>query len=262
MKRLLVIILVSVLVLYGVNKGVNYKNDSIYRNYTPQSDYEQKYPIADYVDSDLNASSYFHRIIVEGMMDSEELKNITETKDYIKKGISYLFSDNYHINKMISSFQYNEKELIQFQELPPEEQTELHNYKYVGYDKDGNEVEGFASLYAPNNNYSIAISYLNSDLTVNRPKALLLADDSNAEKLAYDIIEETQKRYDSDLTPEEASMKYYNSSIEQIAGAISYHAVVTLYMDEIDADNSVIEHAATTNISLIDHDSFFVNRSY
>ncbi len=262
MKKLLLIIFLLLTVLFIAHNLVNYQNNATYRDYEPRSAYEEKYPIADYVDSQLNASSYFHRIIVEGMMDSEEIKNITEPIDYVFKGIQYLFSSNYHINKNIASYQYKEPKLIQFRELPEEQKNELHNYEYVGYDQNGNEVQGFASLYAPNGNYSIAISYLNSDLTVNRPKALLLADDSNAEKLAYDIIEESQRLYGTDLTPEEASYKFYNSSIEQIAGAISYHAVVTLYMDEIDAESSVIKHAGTTDISLIDHDSFFVNRSY
>ncbi len=262
MKRLIIIMGIIIIGIIGFEKKIDYNNNEIYRNYNPRSEYEKQYPINDYVDSQLNSSSYFHRIIVEGMMDSETLKQISDPWTLIKKAVSYLFSNNYHINKLIASYQYQEPDLIQFRELPENQKTELHNYEYVGYDKTGKEVQGYASLYEPDGNYSIAISFLNEDWTVNRPKALLLADDSNAEKLAYDIIEETQKIYGSKLDPQTASIKYYNSTIEQIAGAISYHAVVTLYMDEIDADNEVIKHAATTDISLIDHDAFFVNRSY
>ncbi len=262
MKKLIIIMGVIIIVVVGFEKIIDYNNNEIYRNYNPHSAYEEEYPISDYVDSQLNSSSYFHRIIIEGMMDSEVLKQIDNPWTLVKKAMGYLFSNNYHINKLIASYQYQESKLIQFRELPDNQKNELHNYEYIGYDKNGKEVQGYASLYEPEGNYSIAISFLNEDLTVNRPKALLLADDSNAEKLAYDIVEETQKIYGSKWDPQTASINYYNSTIEQIAGAISYHAVVTLYMDEIDADNEVINHAATTDISLIDHDAFFVNRSY
>ncbi len=262
MKKITIGLIVCYLGLQLIIISLDYKNDSLIRSYQPTTTYEKTYPIEDYVDNKLNAPNYLQRVIFSGMADSDNVINAKSINEILDYAASYIFNHDLRINQQIINLQYKESTLLDFHELEKSEQTDLHNYEYIGMDENQNTVQGYASLYNYNGNYSIAISFLNEDYSVNMPKALLLADDSNAEKLAYDIIEESQRIYGTDLEPEQASQKFYNSSIEQIAGAISYHAIVTLYLEQTDVSNKALEHAATTNISLIDEDSFFVNRSY
>lgn len=262
MKKVGLILFVFGLLFWGINRQLEYKSDQNIRNYQAQNEYEKKYPINDYVSNKNEASYLIQRTIISGMIDSEDFINEKSNKERLKLAWSYIFNRNFRVNEFVQNLQYNEKKLLKFDKLPIEEQNEYHNYQYIGYDKNGEKVQGFASLYRVKDNYSIAISFLNSDLSVNQKKAELLADDSNAEKLAYDIIRETQELYHTDLPPEEASQKFYNSTIEQIAGAISYHAVVTLAIEEFGVESESLIRAATTDISLIDSDAFFVNRSY
>lgn len=262
MKKITIFLVICYIVLQIIISCTNYFNDQLIRDYQPTTGYEEKYPIDDYVDNKLNAPNYLQRVIFSGMADSDNVISATSIKEISKYALSYILNHDLEINQEIISLQYEESQMLNFHELEEPEKNDLHNYEYVGVDQLGNEVQGYASLYNLNGNYSIAISFLNADYSVNKPKALLLADDSNAEKLAYDIIEESQRIYGTDLDPEAASEKFYNSSIEQIAGAISYHAIVTLYLDQIGSESNALERAGTTNISLIDEDSFFVNRSY
>ncbi len=262
MKKVIFYTLIILIILSVINYKFERKNDELIINYDPQNEYEETYPIADYVDNHNDTNIWQQRSIIKGMLDAEDFIDEPKTINKIKMGIGYVINRDYEINQLINQLQYKEPSLLSFEELPLDEQNEYHNYGYVGYDKEGNKVQGYASLYDVDGNYSIAISFLNSDLSVNERKAELLADDSNAEKMAYDIIRETQELYGSNLTPEEASQKYYNSTIEQIAGAISYHAIVTLIIDKYDIESDALIRAATTDISLIDDDAFYVNRAY
>ncbi len=262
MKKATLCSIFILLCLFGINKHLATKADENIVNYVATNDYEAMYPIADYVDNATDANNYQQRVIISGMLDSEDFIAETDMSKRIKMGLSYIFNRSYEINQLVEELQYNEDELLIFDELPLEEQNEYHNYEYIGYDQEGNQVRGYASLYDVAGNYSIAISFLNSDYTVNQEKARLLADDSNAEKMTYDIIRETQELYGTDLSPEQASQKFYNSTIEQIAGAISYHAIVTLIIDEYGIESDALIRSATTDISLIDDDAFFVNRAY
>ncbi len=262
MFKSIIYTILILIVLYLISFGLSTREDLIINEYQPQNEYEETYPISDYVDNATNASSFMQRTIIKGMIDSEDFINENNNIKRLKLAGSYVFNRDYRANQLINQVQYDEQELLVFDELPIEEQNEYHNYGYTGYDKDGNEVSGYASLYDVDGNYSIAISFLNSDYTVNQDKALLLADDSNAEKMTYDIIRETQELYGTDLTPEQAAQKFYSSSIEEIAGAISYHAIVTLIIDKYNVESDALERAATTDISLVDSDAFFVNRRY
>lgn len=262
MKKAIISIILITLILLGFNHYLTYQLDQNIRDYQAQNKYEAKYPISDYVDNKTDASIIQQKTIISGMIDSEDFINETSNLKRVQYGFNYIFNRNFEINQLLNDLQYQEAELLIFDELPPSEQNEYHNYEYIGYDQAGEQVQGYASLYEVDGNYSIAISFLNSDYTVNQSKAKLLADDSNAEKMAYDIIRETQEIYQSNYSPEKASEFYYNSTIEQIAGAISYHAIVTLIIDEYEVESDALIRAATTDISLIDSDAFFVNRAY
>ncbi len=262
MKKVIFYTLIILIVLSTINYLFNRKFDQFIYQYEAQNPYEERYPITDYVDNKTDANIWQQRTIIEGMLDAEDFLAEPKLVNKLKMGLGYVVNRDYEINQLINQLQYTEPKLLTFEELPIEEQNEYHNYQYIGYDREGNKVQGYASLYDVDENYSIAISFLNSDLTVNERKAELLADDSNAEKMAYDIIRETQELYGTNLTPEQASQKFYNSTIEQIAGAISYHAIVTLIIDKYHIESDALIRAATTDISLIDDDAFYVNRAY
>ncbi len=257
MKKIRNIIIIVIIVLF-INKDTRYKiDDELIESYKPTSEYQIQYPVEDYVDEKLNSNVSFRTFVINSLINSEE---INQGDNLLNKGwdlITIQFNKDMKYGKKVDDFQYEEQSLVTLQ--PGDVEGE---YIYSGVMQQGIEVSGDVRIFKQDDQYAINVSFLDSDSQVDIEKAILLADDSNAEMLTYLIIEETQKLYGTNLDPDDAAKKYYGSNIEKLAGSISYHAMLTILTIKDESKETVLSHSSVVNISTIDEDSLYINRKY
>lgn len=228
-------------------------------SYTASSSYQKEFPITDYVSEQTESNSFMHNQILSAMNNSTLF---FESDNKIQTAIATFFDNDINFEKKINSVQYSEPKLISLFELPVPDQT--HNFEYTGYLNDNTQATGNINI----GDHQLAVSFLNPDLSLNRNLALLLSDDSNAEMLAYLIIENTQRVYQTSLSPNKGAEEFYNCNLEQLAGSISYHAFLSLYLHDQEVngfsiDKTVMIRTSVVNVSAKnDPDSFIVNRSF
>ncbi len=256
-----VIIIVLIIMVIKVFKD-DYRlkiSNELYSTYVPATDYELKYSIDDYVDEEMNTSTIMRSMILGSMINFDTIINSETT---IKQKITVIVDviKNYKIySQFTQENQYEEKEPIQLVYVGD---MYDHNFEYHGQLSDGTEVSGNLAIWTTETGISVAISFQDENGNIDYNKAKLLTDDSNAEMLAYLIIEEIQKNLNTKYEPNEATNLYFKCTLEQFAGSISYHAATSLFS----ADNVVgeisLNKAKTANISTVDKDGFLVNRSF
>lgn len=267
LKQISIVFLVIIALFIGynfwnINHQYEAQNQAI-DGYTAGSPYEDQYPLQQYVDEQLNASPLVHNEIIGAMNNSTQFIDNTQFGDRLFFAVKSFFLNITGYQKLLISSQYTEEQLITLTEI--EFPDASHNYEYTGYLADNSEVTGNIAIYDNNGNYSLAVSFLDESGNINIDEASLLADDSNAEALAYFVIEATQVRYDTSFEPNEASKYYYDASIEQLAGSISYHALMSIILynnPSLADDQELYQRACVANISKLDYDSIVVNHKY
>lgn len=205
----------------------------------------------------LETTTWQRGAMISLLLNSEDVMNFKINGDLIKN----LWSDK-NYGQLSDELQYQESKEL---ELVAVEDQENHNYEANAVDEAGEEVTINVALFPMNmeiDKYGLVVSFLNEDLSVNINKAKVLSDDSNAEQLALLIMKELKNENNLDLTEEEISLKYFGNTIEEIAGSISYHAIITYILTTNNVQNGVLTRAEVVNISKGDADGFFVNRKY
>ncbi len=228
----------------------------------PRNKYEKKYNVENYVTEKLEGSSIIHNIIIDGLLNYSTFVEDKSHKVFIKDIIKTIGTSFWRYQSYVINAQYKENKLITLIELKDDATLE-HNYSYTGQLKNGKDVTGYIAIFPNNKNYSIAVSFLDGNGIIDKDKIELLSDDSNSEYLVYQIIQATQEMYNTNMEPNIAAKYYYNSSIEQIAGSISYHAIVAKILIEKNIDDpNLLRHVEIANISKNDDDSIILNRKY
>lgn len=254
----LLILSVYIAYFYIDRYFVNKSSDSI-NNYEAINDYEEKYPLKDYVSEAPEAIGVYKDVIIKSMLDYDDIadKNILSAIGILSKNL--LFEKNDHLSSL-SSLQYKENRLIKLEDV---EDDETHNYQIIGYSEDNQEIRLNLALFG-SYKYNITISFLDDNGDIDYKKASLLADDSNSERLAYLIVYETQKEQGTNMEPNEASKEFFGTNIERLAGDISYHAALAYILSFYGIDDKPLlyEKVKNVNIAVNDNDSVFMNRIY
>lgn len=266
MKRILKIIGVVIL-LFVIVTGYqlfHYDNrylvsSKIYKDYTPTNGYEEQYLVEDYVNERMNAFALLRSGMIASMARYDELVN---QGDGIISKIEILFSafeDHSVYTKFTQKHQYVEQEPMSLEYVG--EQYD-HNFEYTGVLADGTKVTGNLAIWGSSTAVSTAISFQGDNGQIDEEKASLFTDDSNAEMLAYLMIEAIQDYFGTEYEPNEAALTFFNCSLEDVAGSISYHAATSLASLRIEMGEQTIQKVKTANISTVDEDGFLVNQSY
>lgn len=245
--------------IYLIPSSYNQTNLKI-ENFESSNTYEISHPINLYVSESLEASSFVHNKILNAMDNSSTFFK-SSAKEKFNIAYESFFSKN-DFEDALFDHQYTEQTLITLTKLDIPD--ELHNYEYNGVLESGKKVTGNINI----GDHTLAVSFLNSDYTINDDLANLLTDDSNSEMLAYLIVKNTQEIFGTSLEPNIASKEFYNCTVEQLAGSISYHALMSsLLYDKLTngaaIDDELLTRTSVANISKEnDSDAIIVNRSY
>lgn len=240
------------------DQRTNITNQAI-DNFVVQNDYQIAYPISDYVDEELNSNEFFRHQMIRSILSFDELQGIDGLGHQIIFLLKGTFSapDNYGI--MIQDHQYDESIIVEINAITGQED---HNYEYCGTLNNQQKVTGNLAIFESSEGYSVAVSFQDENGNIDPNKSKLLIDDSNAEMLAYLIVEETQSIYGTNMEPDSASEYYYSTTIEELAGSISYHAAASLVVYSFGESEIVFDKVKTANISTEDPDGFLINRNY
>ncbi len=265
MKKIIntILVVIVLLVITYVYKFLHMDNryfvEDQYQSYEPQSDYQKEYKLGDYVSETMDASAILRATIIGSMINYDKfIEDGVTRKEQIKIGLSSLKYRN-EITKLTQNVQYEEESPIELEYVG---EMDNHNYTYSGYLQSGEAVTGNIAIWGSADQMQAAISYQDGNGNVDYNKALLLSDDSNAEMLAYLIIETIQQALNTNYSPDEAATIYFNCTLEEMAGSISYHAIVSLISRDYPVGEIALSKVMTANISTIDEDGVFVNRSY
>ncbi len=233
-------------------------DDSLYQNFTASTKYQGTYPVEDYVDEQMDASAILRAVMIGSMANYDDFVGGSSLGEKFKLGLSIL-TDYNEYSKFTADCQYEEQTPISIEYVG--EQYD-HNFKYNGVLEDGTEVSGNLAMWGDEDSVSTAISFQDGNGNIDENKARLFADDSNSEMMAYLMIEQIQGYLGTNMDPNEAALKFFNSSLETVAGSISYHAAVSLYSVDHTIGEYSLSKVKTANISTIDEDGYLVNQSY
>lgn len=265
MKKIIKIIAIAILLIVIVfaYQLLHFDNryfvdTNTYQNYKPTTSYEQTYLVGDYVEEKMNTFAIKRSMILGSMANFDKI--IAEDKIIDKAShLIDVWSDRKKYTNFIQNNQYVEKTPISIKYVG---QQYDHNFEYQGILEDDSNVTGNIAIWKDDNGISTAISFQDKNGQIDKNKALLLTDDSNAEMLAYLIIETIQSNLNTNYEPDEAASKFFNCSLEEMAGSISYHAATSLYSTENTIGDKAFEKVKTANISTKDADGFLVNQAY
>lgn len=234
-------------------------DSATYTNYQPLNDYEKTYPVTDYVDERMDASAILRSGMIGSMARYDEF--VSQGNDLFTKMkiMTKIFADRSTYIRFTQKYQYVETEPMKLKYVG---EAYDHNFKYTGVLSDGTEVTGNLAIWGNASNVSTAISFQDDYGNIDEQKAALFTDDSNAEMMAYLMIEAIQDYFGTSYEPNEAAMKFFNCTMENVAGSISYHAATSLDSLEVPMGDLTIEKVKTANISTIDEDGFLVNQAY
>ncbi len=224
-----------------------------------ETEYQDKYILEDYISEELEGNRLVHDMVMYSLLNSEYVLTSSDKIEPIIEFVLKSFTDNKDYNQLIIDYQYEETKPIYLTEVYG---IEEYNYLYTGYLSDGTEVTGRLATYEYEGGPALAVSLLDEYGNVDINLCKLLSDDSNAERLAYLIIEQMQEYYEDDLDPDSASELYFKSTVEQLAGSFSYHALATMYIVENGGSDYILSHTEVINIYFDDKNSKYVNRSY
>lgn len=262
-KKIIVITLIVLSLMLGYQL-FHYDNryfvqSTTYTDYKPLNDYEQTYPVTDYVDERMDASAILRSGMIGSMARYDEF--VSDGNDLFAKMkiMTKIFAERSTYIRFTQKNQYVETEPITLKYVG---EAYDHNFKYTGVLSDGTEVTGNLAIWGNASNVSTAISFQDKNGNIDPQKAALFTDDSNAEMMAYLMIEAIQDYFGTDYEPNEAAMKFFNCTMENVAGSISYHAATSLDSLEVPMGELTIEKVKTANISTIDVDGFLVNQAY
>lgn len=266
MKKIIKIIGLLVLI-FGVVIGYqlfHYDNryratQTVYEDYLPLNKYEAAYPVSNYVDERMNASAILRAGVIGSMARYDELVTQDDSLGSRVDTILNVFKERSTYIKFTQSNQYIESAPITLEYVG---ESYDHNFKYTGTLADGSVVTGNLAIWGDANNVSTAISFQDGNGNIDKDKAALFTDDSNAEMMAYLMIEAIQGYFGTNYEPNEAALKFFNCSLENVAGSISYHAATSLASTEIEMGELTLDKVKTANISTVDEDGFLVNQSY
>lgn len=259
LKILIFLLIIWIIYFYVRNHFINKKNTKLL-NYTPQSEYQQKYDVNKYVSESLNSSNLYSNIIISNMFNYSDYLESESLLLQFQTFFKSIFNIEYKYSKEINSLQYVENELLTLEEVNEDD----HNYEFIAVDALGKEVIGNVAIYGKKENVKLVISFFDDNKNIDMKKARVLSDDSNAEMLAYLIVEQTQKIYETDMDPNEASKYFYGSNIEKLAGDISYHAIVAYIISSYELNNleEVEQKVEQINIDKTDNNNFLMSRRY
>ncbi len=265
MKKIIKILTLCILIL-GLVTGYqlfHYDNryflkDSIYVDYNPETKYQNSYPVENYVDERMDAFAILRGGMIGSMARYDDFVNTDGIFDRISIMFD-VFKDRSIFIKFTQQHQYQETTPVRLEYVG---ENYDHNFKYYGVLEDGTEVSGNLAIWGDSNAVSTAISFQDGNGNIDRNKAALFTDDSNAEMMAYLMIQEIQAYLGTSYEPNEAALKFFNCSIETMAGSISYHAATSLASLDYDMGDLTVDKVKTANISTIDEDGFLVNQSY
>lgn len=265
MKKIIKVILVILVLLAFITGYQLFHYDNrygidapMYEEYVPQNKYQQSYPVANYVDERMDAFAILRSGMIGSMARYDELIAQDNQVSRLEVLMS-AFKDRDTYIKFTQDNQYVESEPITLEYVGEEYD---HNFEYTGVLSDGTKVSGNLAIWGDATNVSTAISFTDGNGNVDPDKAALFTDDSNAEMMAYLMIESIQSYFGTSYEPNEAALKFFNCSLENVAGSISYHAATSLASTTIDMGDKTVSKVMTANISTVDDDGFLVNQSY
>ncbi len=265
MRKILKLI-VLVLLLVGLVIGYqlfHYDNryfleSDLYEQYVAGTKYQAEYPVSDYVDERMDASAILRSGMIGSMARYDELVSGSGLLGRIDIMFD-VFKDRTTYIDFTQSHQYEETEAVSLQYVG---ESYDHNFKYTGVLADGTEVTGNLAIWGEADNVSTAISFQDGEGNIDRNKAELFTDDSNAEMMAYLMIEAVQSYFGTNYEPNEAAYKFFNCPLENVAGSISYHAATSLASLDYEMGDLTVDKVKTANISTVDEDGFLVNQAY
>lgn len=257
----IVILLLIVALAYQLFHFDNryFADSTLYEEYSPQNKYQDQYPVSEYVSERMDASAILRSGVLGSMARYDDLVNAQAGLGSKFEILLDVFQSRSTFIKFSQQHQYQEVKPISLEYVGEQEN---HNFEYTGYLADGSQVTGNLAIWGTTTDVGTAISFQTTDGQISADKAALFTDDSNAEMMAYLMIEAIQAYLGTEYEPEEASLKFFNCSIENVAGSIAYHAAISLYSIDNPVGDLTIEKVKTANISTVDKDGFLVNQSY
>lgn len=255
---LIIFVLVTGYQLFHYDNRYTVKSTT-YKEYTPLNDYETNYPVENYVDERMDAFAILRAGMIGSMIRYDDFVNKDESFGTKADIMLNIFNDRHMYTKFTQEHQYVETTPISLKYVGEEYD---HNFEYTGVLEDGTSVSGNLAIWGDAQNVSTAISFQDGKGNIDKGKAALFTDDSNAEMMAYLMIEAIQDYFDTDYEPNEAALKFFNCSLEDVAGSISYHAATSLASTEIKVGDVTLGKVKTANISTVDEDGFLVNQAY
>ncbi len=260
-KIFLLFLIISVIYFAGFyikNYFIDKSSYSI-NNHVPIDEYEKMYPIDDYVSESFETVGIYKNSIIKSMYKYDEIANKSIWSSFLILSKNLIFNRESFLADAKKA-QYNEENLIYLEDVLDDE---THNYQIIATDENGEEVRINLALFG-NYKHNITISFLDTNGNIDSKKAKVLADDSNSEMLAYLIVKETQKELGTNLEPNEASKEYFGTSLERLAGDISYHSIVAYILSYYNISDKPLlyEKVQNINIAVNDNDSVFMNRPY
>lgn len=258
MKKLSVLlIMMIVMTILLIANPTNIEAES---SFPGEQRYLDEYPSTNYVDEELNSLLIYRNMIIKFLLESSEIMTSQNSLEKINEiGQTIFMGHQYY--QITNNNQYQEQQPIDLELDDNQQQNNEYIYNYQGVDQNNQLHQGQVAIFDPDN-YSLTVSFLDENGEIDEALTKLFIDDSNAETLAYEIVMETQRIYDTDLEPNQASKYYYNCSIEQLAGDISYHAIVCYLAMQMFDKEMVLSYVEVANIANYDSDAKFVNHRY
>lgn len=259
-KWLIILIILFIIGNFLHKKYINSTNNIASKD-SITNEYHRQYPMADYVEESLDTSSLYSNFIIQSMLNLEQFENSFTIKEKLNTVINSVVNKEYNYTKEVYNLQYVEKSLIKLVEISNDE---THNYEFQVNNNLNKNISGNIAIYGEEDNVNLVISLQDSNSEIDINKARVLVDDSNAEALAYLIVEQTQNLYQTELEPNEACKYFYGSTLEKLAGDISYHAVVSYFLEayNINDNSQVYEKVKEININKNDSENFYMSRKF
>lgn len=255
------------IIFFNIKQSQINKTNTVINNYQYKNEYQKTYALKEYVSESLESYPIFRRFILESMFSYESLVGQSNLLSSGVYAVQNYFVDEYDYVEQVRNLQYKEEhpiKLIEDECIITNEVNYVCQYKYRGEipEKEG-YVEGDVSLFA-NGGHNLVVSLKDDNGEISKEQTRLLSDDSTSELLTYLIIEQVQTITGKKVNPDAAAQSFYGNTIEQLAGSISYHAVIAYILAENDIQDEerLYEKVEEVNITKKDNDSFFVNRSY
>lgn len=233
MKKNITITIIILLILLLIQHR---NSNSLFLNYTDFSNsYDQKFDKQDYLSNSLEKNLNLTNIYLNLILTSTGLIEFNDYSDYISE------------LQIPVDFSVTKKDKVTYES----------NFEYKS-----NQVSSNISISNNINLYQLVIS-MQKNSKFCQQCAKLLANDYNSELLSYEIIKYIQFDNKSFMSPNNASMYYFDSTFQQLAGSISLHALISLVLSENNLENTkLFMHANQINISKQDFDNFIINKTF